>query len=238
MKKKSYSNRTLRSKLLATLSANDWFRLWTKMHADIPTQHLISPLFSALFSTREEIHWRAVFCMGQTVSSLARKSLESARVVMRRLMWSLNDESGGIGWGAPEAMGEIMARHPRLAEEYASILCSYIIPSQGPDNYLEYRPLRQGAYWGIARLAQASPEYVQSCRKDLEYGLERETEPKTLIFICLALTQFKEFSAKTTANLHDLSQRDETARIYWNNQFQCMSLRSLAQSVLQKNPLL
>lgn len=25
--------------------------------------------------------------------------MDSARIVMRRLMWSLNDESGGIGWG-------------------------------------------------------------------------------------------------------------------------------------------
>jgi len=36
-------------------------------------------------------------------------------------MWSLNDESGGIGWGAPEAMGAIMARHTGLADEYANI---------------------------------------------------------------------------------------------------------------------
>jgi hypothetical protein len=148
-------------------------------------------------------------------------------------MWSLNDESGGIGWGAPEAMGEAMAKHPRIAEEYGSILCSYIIPSDGPDNYLEYTPLRQGAYWGLARLAQTKPEHVLSCRTNLEYGLEREADPKTLIFICLALTQFKEFSAKTKAKLHNLSQQDEAARIYWNNQFQWMSLSSLAQNVLQ-----
>jgi len=52
--------------------------------------------------------------------------MESARVIMRRLMWSLNDESGGIGWGAPEAMGEIMARHEQLTKEYSAILGSYI----------------------------------------------------------------------------------------------------------------
>jgi len=40
---------------------------------------------------------------------------------MRRLMWNLNDESGGIGWGNPEAMGEILACHEALANEYAPI---------------------------------------------------------------------------------------------------------------------
>ena len=55
--------------------------------------------------------------MGAVVAHLAEKDMESARVVMRRLMCSLNDESGGIGWGAPEAMGEIIASHEGLASE-------------------------------------------------------------------------------------------------------------------------
>ncbi|MEA3417440.1 MAG: hypothetical protein U9R02_15080 [Thermodesulfobacteriota bacterium] len=53
--------------------------------------------------------------MGVVVSNLADHDMESARVIMRRLIWNLNDESGGIGWGSPEAMGEIMARNNRLA---------------------------------------------------------------------------------------------------------------------------
>jgi hypothetical protein len=61
--------------------------------------------------------------------------MESARVIIRRLIWNLNDESGGIGWGSPEAMGEIMAGHDRLAEEYHNILISYIMPD---GNYIEH----------------------------------------------------------------------------------------------------
>ncbi len=41
---------------------------------------------------------------------------------MHRLMWSLNDESGSIGWGVPEAVAEIMANHDGAAEKYAYIL--------------------------------------------------------------------------------------------------------------------
>ena len=44
----------------------------------------------------------------------------------RRLIWSLNDESGGIGWGAPEAMGEILARSEKLSCEFYCILLAYI----------------------------------------------------------------------------------------------------------------
>jgi hypothetical protein len=91
------------------------------------------------------------------VSELAEHDLESARVIMRRLLWNLNDESGGIGWGSPEAMGEIMARHPKLAEEYSDILISYI---RKKANYIENEGLQRGVLWGLGRLAQDRPQFL------------------------------------------------------------------------------
>jgi hypothetical protein len=85
--------------------------------------------------------------------------MESARVVMRRLMWMLNDESGGIGWGVPEAMAEIMVRHEGLAKEYVHILVSYMSEEA---NFLEHELLQRGVVWGMGRLAQARPQLVKS----------------------------------------------------------------------------
>jgi hypothetical protein len=73
-------------------------------------------------------------------------------------MWNLNDESGGIGWGMPEAMGEIMARHEGLAREYASILISY---AREDGNFLELESLQRGVLWGLGRLAQIRPHLLQ-----------------------------------------------------------------------------
>ncbi|MBW1668705.1 MAG: hypothetical protein JRI79_09340 [Deltaproteobacteria bacterium] len=78
--------------------------------------------------------------------------MEAARTVMRRLMWNLNEESGGIGWGSPEAMAEILSRHRSLANEYARILISYAMEN---GNYLEMEMLQRGLLWGIGRLAEA-----------------------------------------------------------------------------------
>jgi hypothetical protein len=72
-------------------------------------------------------------------------------------MWNLNDESGGIGWGSPEAMGEIMARHSRLADEYARLLVSYM---DEKGNFLEHEILQRGVLWGVGRLAHARPQLV------------------------------------------------------------------------------
>jgi len=115
-----------------------------------PARQIINPLFSLFLSTNPELRWTAVTAMGEIVSRLADEDMESARVVMRRMMWNLNDESGGIGWGCPDAMGEIMALHGGLAKEYVNVLISY---AREDGNYLEYEPLQRGLLWGIGRLA-------------------------------------------------------------------------------------
>ena len=125
----------------------------------IPSRQAVNPLFSFFYSGEEQLRWRAVTAMGAVVSQLADHDLESARVVMRRLMWNLNDESGGIGWGSPEAMGEITAVHPRLADEFACILISYIDPA---GNFLEHERLQRGSLWGVGRLAHARPTLAKS----------------------------------------------------------------------------
>ena len=123
----------------------------------IPERRVVGALLSCFFDRNELVRWRAVSAFGMVVDQLAKKNLESARVIMRRLMWSLNDESGGIGWGSPEAMGEVMARNRRLAEEYHKILLSYAAEDQ---NYLEHEMLQRGLLWGIGRLGREYPEYV------------------------------------------------------------------------------
>lgn len=108
---------------------------------------------------------------GRVVATEARINIESARVIMRRLMWMLNDESGGIGWGAVEAMGAILARHDRLAAEYGDILISYVQPAC---NFLEHPVLQRGLLWALGHLAAARPETVRCVAPDLVCFLQSE----------------------------------------------------------------
>ena len=120
----------------------------------MPGRQAVIHLCSFLYSGEEIIRWRAVTAMGAVVGHLADTAMESARVVMRRFMWNLNDESGGIGWGSPEALGEITAGHAGLADEFACILISYINPH---GNFLEHELLQRGSLWGVGRLTHARP---------------------------------------------------------------------------------
>lgn len=126
--------------------------------AQMPARQTISPLFSLLYHGQDTIRWRAVSAIGVVVAQLADEDATAARVCMRRLMWQLNDESGGIGWGCPEAMGEIMAQHKMLAEEYAAILVSYLAPW---GNYLEHEVLQQGVLWALGRLGHCRRQLAQ-----------------------------------------------------------------------------
>jgi hypothetical protein len=123
-----------------------------------PFRQVVNPLFSFLYSLDEPIKWRAVSVMGAVIARAAEENMESARVVMRRFIWNLNDESGGIGWGSPESMGEAMALNLSLADQYASILLSYLNPD---GNYLEHEDLQPGVLWGVGRLAHARPGHAR-----------------------------------------------------------------------------
>ncbi len=138
----------------------------------ISLKKAINPLISHFYHGDPEIRQRAVSAFGRVVAALAGQDMEAARVVMRRLIWSLNDESGGIGWGAPEAMAEVLIRHEGLAREYVRILLSYVWEE---GNYLEHDPLRREALRGLWRLAEKRPglvkaahgvEILQSCLND------------------------------------------------------------------------
>jgi hypothetical protein len=153
------TSRKLKRKILHLLGQENFTKALEQIE-NFPLKSSIGPLFSFFYSKDDQVRWRAITAMGAVVSKLADSDIESGRVVMRRLMWNLNDESGGIGWGSPEAMGEIMARSRRLADEYWNILVSYICED---GNYVEYEMLQRGVLWGFGRLAHKRPELLYRC---------------------------------------------------------------------------
>jgi HEAT repeat protein len=164
--------------------------------AAIPPDRRIKPLFSCLCSCEPRVKWYAVSAMGQTVATMADQEMESARVVMRRFMWMLNDESGGIGWGVPEAMAECLARHAGLAYEYTHCLVAFM---REDGFYLELPALQQGLLWGVARLAGVAPAPLRT-REAVRYLLPYlESEDQGVKGLaCLALGRLGDQSLLAT----------------------------------------
>ena len=154
--------------------------------------------------------------------------MEAARVVMRRFMWSLNDESGGIGWGAPEAMGEIMAAHDRLAEEYGHMLVAYM---REDGFYLELPQLQQGLMWGLSRFAMVKPDLLKA-KNVIIYLLPYLNSPDStvrgLAARALGFLQSKEASQELAKLVNDSAQ----VKIFLNRTFVADTVGGLAHKAL------
>ena len=199
--------RQLKKKVFGLLSDKDFEKDILKI-SGFSARAVVNPLFSFFYNSDELIKWRAVTAMGVVVSNLADSNMESARVVMRRFIWNLNDESGGIGWGSPEAMGEIMARHEGLAKEYHKILLSYIMPD---GNYIEHEILQRGVLWGIGRLAHARLNLV----KDFTHLLCPYMESPDPALRGLAAWTAGLFDCETTSRLLKHLENDQATLTFY-----------------------
>ena len=230
MRKKQQTGRQLKIKIKKLLLQED-FQGGLADVAELSARKAVNPLFSFLCSGDELLKWRSVTAMGEIVARLAEKNTESARVVMRRLMWHLNDESGGIGWGCPEAMGEIMARSEKLAEEFWCILISYAQPEA---NFLEHTTLQRGLLWGIGRLVHARP-HLLSDRLECLHPFLQDPDPY--------LRGLAAWASATSQNIHtqkllsNLQTDTAELKIYLKQNLVLCTVAQLAKMALQKTHL-
>ena len=91
---------------------------------------------------------RAVEALGIAAGLEAGRNLENARRLVRRLLWTMNDESGSICWYAPDAIGEVLVNVPLLIDEYGPLLPAF----------LQEEPFERGAHWAVARVASLRPD--------------------------------------------------------------------------------
>ena len=227
MEKSKQTGRQLKIEIKKLLLQEDFQRGLAEVAA-MPARKAVNPLFSFLCSGDDILKWRSVTAMGEVVSRLAETDTESARVIMRRLMWHLNDESGGIGWGCPEAMGEIMACNEKLAEEFWCILISYVQPE---GNFLEHPTLQRGLLWGIGRLAYARPQLLKDRAAYLLPFMQAD-DPNLRGLAAWAAGALRNQDTKTL--LKKLTADTADVNIYLDRQLMSCSVAELATTALKQ----
>ena len=223
------TRRKVKQELLRILTETEGTAI-TKALSVFEPIDLINPLFSALCSTSDKVKFNAVRAFGWAVPLIADRDLESARIIMRRFLWSLNDESGGIGWGAPEAMAEIMSRDERLAKEYLHMLVSYM-REDGPEphqdgNYLELPMLQRGLLWGVGRLCSSGNRQLRdfNIEEDLRAYLNAEDHVvRGLAIWCLTLLEDSTAQEQVLALRADCSE----VPIYLDGRIQNFTVQEL-----------
>ncbi len=220
------SGRILKQNVLELLKSVDFDQALEEL-SRLPARRVVNSLFSFFYNSDEQIKWRAVTAMGVVIAKLAAEDMESARVLMRRLMWNLNDESGGIGWGSPEAMGEILACQETLAEEYARILISYALKD---GNFQEHELMQQGVLWGIGRLSQVRPDLVKDAAPYLMPHLKsRDAEARGLAARIMGLLGVKA----ALPDLERLTEDETEFQLYLNRSFIKFRVQEPAEEALK-----
>jgi len=132
-------------------------------------------LTGRLCSASEEEKWRAVRMLGLVVVDTQLVSRQRAADLLRRFMWALNDESGAVPYGVPEAIGEILDARPELQGDFLPILCSLVTD----ENLLQTGLIERGVLWALGRVgspvARCSPGAVEALRVASETHPDCET---------------------------------------------------------------
>jgi len=118
----------------------------------------------ALYSPEDRLRFQAALDLGAYAEEQWETNPEPVRELLRRLSWSLNEESGATGWGAPEAIGEIAARIPEMEKLYGSVFPGYLSHAEV---FLDNAVLDTGALWAIGRLGAGSSADVPALDKEL-----------------------------------------------------------------------
>jgi HEAT repeat protein len=209
----------LKENVAALLAAND---LEALKALALGGQGILRTLVSLLYSTDEELRWRATLALGEVSAAVAEVNSERILDLIRRLFWTLNDESGGIGWYVPEALGELLARLPRFASTFGPPLATH----------LDIDPYGPGVLWALGRLSQVNPAAVAFILPRVRERLN-DPDPQVRGRAAWSLGQARDSAA--AAGLERLAGRDGgEASVFEEGRLRRATVGELAAEALQR----
>lgn len=148
-------------------------------------------LLSLAYDDDELVRWRAIEAIGKVAHARVESDIEKVRDLIRRLLWLMNDESGGLGWHSPEIIGEILVNVPSLIDEYGELLLAY----------LKEEPFERGSYLAVYRIASVNPKPYTKRVSELIESLN-DSDPLIRLYTAMALEKINpEIFQKTTAKV-------------------------------------
>lgn len=132
-------------------------------------------LSGQLYTPDEEAKHRAVHALGVVAAEESILDRERAVDLLRRFAWALNDESGAVPYGIPEAIGEVISVRPEFQEAFLPILCSLLTE----DDMSQTGPVERGAFWAVGRVGPPVARYSATVVDAVRAASESHSEPET-----------------------------------------------------------
>jgi hypothetical protein len=112
-----------------------------------------STLLSLSYTTDNNTMFKVVKAAGYAVSAISDQELDFVRTIISNLLWSLNDDSGSVGWSSPELLGEIISSRIDLFKEYIPLVISLL--------KIKETAFRPGVLWAMGRIAATEPSHIK-----------------------------------------------------------------------------
>lgn len=165
----------LKKLLSAALQKND---MAAAVRAGREERRALSVLTRFAYEKDTLVGQRAIRATGLISRELAKTDRAALREACRKLLWSLSDESGAIGWAAPELLGEIVAADPGGLADIVPLIASVYDVEE-----VVFRP---GVLYALARIGMQAPELALKHADLMLRGLT-EQDPLAKVFALQAL---------------------------------------------------
>lgn len=193
-------------------------------------RRVVSLLVRMAYDKDTLVGWRAIKAMGLAARAIIKTDYDFLREAVRKLLWSLSDESGGIGWAAPEILGEIVSAGPERFSD--------IIPLIAEVYDIEEKVFRSGILYALGTIAEISPDLVMPFKGLIKRALSEEGEPLSRVFALDLLKTLKNGLGKDDLDdlkkiIQNLLSADLSETwVYKNDRFVSVEIGEYARSFI------
>ncbi|MEW5982785.1 MAG: DVU0298 family protein [Acidobacteriota bacterium] len=119
--------------------------------------------------------WRAVRAIGVIIREPGLLPDPKIEDLLQRFLWALNDESGAVPFGIPEAIGEILAGRPAFRPRVVPLLCGMLTEHET----VQSGPIERGVYWAIGRIGADVAQYCPDVARVIADAAAGHPDPET-----------------------------------------------------------
>ena len=168
-----------RQQLILLLESNDILSVASLVKQN---RKQLSKLIRLAYDKETLAGWRAIKAIGIAARAIVDQEYSFLRETIRKLLWSLSDESGGIGWSAPEIIGEIVCADPERFQD--------IIPVISGIYDIEEEVFRPGILYALSRIAEERSDLIAPY-KDLAVRALSDKNPLVRYFGLEVISRIK-----------------------------------------------
>lgn len=182
---------------------------------------IFSILISLSYDKGDVISWRAIEAIGLITGEISGRDPELVRDTAGRLLWMIRDESGGIGWSAPEILGEIVRNNNELCADIAPVIVSFH----------EEKMLTAGVMRAVGRVGKINTEAVDYAVPIIISYL-RDRDRTTRGYAAWAAGELG--AAEALNELQELQSDTEVVSFYEDGELKEKSIGEIAVNALMK----